>query len=143
MCTSLLEHGEVQDEGDLGGIVRTQVLRQLCAMNPSAALVVHSKALKLCRMPGLAVALILDFGVDGNGKSRQLVFCNWDQIRARAESLCLERQRGLESCFACPSRGKEAHSTFYLLSYNPVGQRSSLTDVVYYFFATCRFLELK
>lgn len=73
VCTSLLEHGEVQDEGDLGGIVRTQVLRQLCAMNPSAALVVHSAALKLCHMPGLAVALILDFGVDSNGKREQQV----------------------------------------------------------------------
>ena len=49
--------------------MRTQVLRQLCAMNPSAALVVHSEALRLCRMPGLAVALILDFGVDSNGKT--------------------------------------------------------------------------
>lgn len=67
VCTSLLEHGEVQDEGGIGGIVRTQVLRQLCAMNPSSALAVHSEALRLCRMPGLAVALILDFGVDGNG----------------------------------------------------------------------------
>lgn len=72
VCSSLLEHGEVQDEGDLGGIVRTQVLRQLCTMNPSAALVVHSEALKLCCMPGLAVALILDFGVDDNGKLVQL-----------------------------------------------------------------------
>ena len=68
MCTSLLERGEVQDEGGIGGIVRTQVLRQLCTMNPSSALAVHSEALRLCRMPGLAVALILDFGVDGNGK---------------------------------------------------------------------------
>lgn len=69
VCSSLLKNGEVQDEGDLGGIVRTQVIRQLCSMNPSAALVVHSEALKLCRMPGLAVALILDFGADGNGVS--------------------------------------------------------------------------
>ena len=67
VCTSLLEHGEVQDEGSTGGIVRTQVLRQLCTMNPSSALVVHSEALRLCHMPGLAVALILDFGIDGNG----------------------------------------------------------------------------
>ncbi|XP_073258081.1 integrator complex subunit 2-like [Porites lutea] len=66
VCTSLLEHGEVQDEGSTGGIVRTQVLRQLCTMNPSSALVVHSEALRLCHMPGLAVALILDFGIDGN-----------------------------------------------------------------------------
>ena len=48
--------------------MRTQVLRQLCTMNPGSALVVHSEALRLCRMPGLAVALILDFGIDGNGK---------------------------------------------------------------------------
>lgn len=68
VCTSLLEQGEVQDEGSTGGIVRTQVLRQLCTMNPSSALVVHSEALRLCHMPGLAVALILDFGVDGNSK---------------------------------------------------------------------------
>ncbi|KAJ7373791.1 Integrator complex subunit 2 [Desmophyllum pertusum] len=67
VCTSLLERGEVQDEGGLGGMVRTQALRQLCAMNPSSALVVHSEALRLCRMPGLAVALILDFGVDSSG----------------------------------------------------------------------------
>lgn len=68
VCTSLLEQGEVQDEGSTGGIVRTQVLRQLCTMNPSSALVIHSEALRLCHMPGLAVALILDFGVDGNSK---------------------------------------------------------------------------
>ncbi|KAK2562342.1 Integrator complex subunit 2 [Acropora cervicornis] len=55
--------------GDLGGIVRIQVIRQLCSMNPSAALVVHAEALKLCRMPGLSVALILDFGVDDSGAS--------------------------------------------------------------------------
>ncbi|KAL9980911.1 hypothetical protein ACROYT_G009553 [Oculina patagonica] len=67
VCTSLLERGEVQDEGGLGGMVRTQALRQLCAMNPSSALVVHSEALRLCHMPGLAVALILDFGVDSSG----------------------------------------------------------------------------
>ena len=66
-----MKNGEVQDEGDLGGIVRTQVIRQLCSMNPSAALVVHAEALKLCRMPGLAVALILDFGVDDSGKMSQ------------------------------------------------------------------------
>jgi len=65
VCTSLLERGEVQDEG---GTVRTQALRKLCAMNPSSALVVHSEALRLCHMPGLAVALILDFGVDNSGK---------------------------------------------------------------------------
>lgn len=64
----MLERGEIQDEGGLGGMVRTQALRQLCAMNPSSALVVHSEALRLCRMPGLAVALILDFGVDSSGK---------------------------------------------------------------------------
>ena len=68
MCTSLLERGEVQDEGSIGGIVRTQVLRQLCTMNPGSALVVHSETLRLCRMPGLAVALILDFSVDVNGR---------------------------------------------------------------------------
>lgn len=68
MCKSLLEHGEVQDEGSLGGLVRTQALRQLCAMNPSSAFTMHSKALRLCHMPGLAVALILDFGVDSSGK---------------------------------------------------------------------------
>lgn len=67
VCTSLLERGEIQDEGGLGGMVRTQALRQLCAMNPSSAPVVHSEALRLCRMPGLAVALILDFGVDNSG----------------------------------------------------------------------------
>lgn len=50
-------------------MVRTQALRQLCAMNPSSALVVHSEALRLCRMPGLAVALILDFGVDSSGET--------------------------------------------------------------------------
>jgi len=69
VCSSLLKNGEVQDEGDLGGIVRIQVIRQLCSMNPSAALVVHAEALKLCRMPGLSVALILDFGVDDSGAS--------------------------------------------------------------------------
>lgn len=67
VCKSLLEHGEVQDEGSLGGLVRTQALRQLCAMNPSSAFTMHSEALRLCHMPGLAVALILDFGVDSSG----------------------------------------------------------------------------
>ena len=74
MCSSLLKNGEVQDEGDLGGIVRIQVIRQLCSMNPSAALVVHAEALKLCCMPGLSVALILDFGVDDSGKMSQGYF---------------------------------------------------------------------
>jgi len=76
VCTSLLERGEIQDEGGLGGMVRTQALRQLCAMNPNSAPVVHSEALRLCRMPGLAVALILDFGVDNSGKRLLSTFVN-------------------------------------------------------------------
>ena len=72
VCTSLLECGEEQDEGDVGGMVRTQAIRQLCAMNPNHALVVHLEALRLCRMPGLAVALILDFVVESSGRILKL-----------------------------------------------------------------------
>ena len=65
--SALLESGEVQDESCLGGMVRTQALGQLCTMNPSCALAMRSEAVRLCRLPGLAVALTLDFGVDCRG----------------------------------------------------------------------------
>ena len=68
VCLSLLSSGEIQDESSLGGIVRTQALRQLCAMNPHYALVLRSEAVRLCRLPGLAVALTYDLGLDYSGK---------------------------------------------------------------------------
>jgi len=40
--------------------MRTQALRQLCSMNPSYAVVMQAEAIRLCCLPGLAVALALD-----------------------------------------------------------------------------------
>ncbi|XP_048582667.1 integrator complex subunit 2 isoform X2 [Nematostella vectensis] len=67
VCHSLLENGESQDDSALGGMVRTIALRQLCAMDPSHALTMRAKATRLCRLPGLAIALTLDFGADDSG----------------------------------------------------------------------------
>jgi integrator complex subunit 2 len=72
----LLANGEVQDDNSLGGMVRTQALRQLCTMNPAYALVMQAEATRLCCLPGLAVALALDFGSDtatGSGSGGDLI----------------------------------------------------------------------
>ena len=65
----MLSNGEIQDESSLGGIVRTQALRQLCSMNRDYALVLRSEAVRMCRLPGLAVALTYDLGLDHSGKN--------------------------------------------------------------------------
>ncbi|KXJ29444.1 Integrator complex subunit 2 [Exaiptasia diaphana] len=64
VCSALLSNGEVQDDNSLGGMVRTQALRQLCSMNPSYAMVMQAEAIRQCCLPGLAVVLALDFGYD-------------------------------------------------------------------------------
>ncbi|KAK3730826.1 hypothetical protein QZH41_009941 [Actinostola sp. cb2023] len=74
LCSALLANGEVQDDNSLGGMMRTQALRQLCTMNPSYAVVMQAEAIRHCRLPGLAVVLALDFGYDeSTGHSGNLV----------------------------------------------------------------------
>lgn len=61
VCNALLNNGEKQDEESYFGMIRMKALRMLCKMNPSHSLIVRSEAIELCRMPGLTIALTLDF----------------------------------------------------------------------------------
>lgn len=61
ICMALLNNGEKFDEESLFGRTRLQTLRYLCQMNPVETLVVRAEAVELCRMPGLAILLSLDY----------------------------------------------------------------------------------
>uniref|UniRef100_T1IXD4 Uncharacterized protein n=1 Tax=Strigamia maritima TaxID=126957 RepID=T1IXD4_STRMM len=61
VCCALITNGEKQDEDSEGGRIRMRTLRMLCQMNPQQVLVIRSKTVEHCRMPGLAVALTLDY----------------------------------------------------------------------------------
>ncbi|XP_008331055.1 integrator complex subunit 2 [Cynoglossus semilaevis] len=64
VCRGLIKNGERQDEESLGGRRRTEALRQLCHMNPSQALNIRAMAVEECHLPGLGVALTLDYKPD-------------------------------------------------------------------------------
>uniref|UniRef100_A0A7N6AA83 Integrator complex subunit 2 n=1 Tax=Anabas testudineus TaxID=64144 RepID=A0A7N6AA83_ANATE len=61
VCRGLIKNGERQDEESVGGRRRTEALRQLCQMNPSQALNIRAMAVEECHLPGLGVALTLDY----------------------------------------------------------------------------------
>lgn len=61
VCTALITNGEKQDDDSITGKTRMQALRTLCQMNVFEVLSVRGKAVELCRMPGLAVLLTLDY----------------------------------------------------------------------------------
>lgn len=60
VCSTLISHGERQEENNCGSRIRVATLTTLCRMNPSQALSVRSKCVEYCRMPALAIALSLD-----------------------------------------------------------------------------------
>uniref|UniRef100_A0A671RQ19 Integrator complex subunit 2-like n=1 Tax=Sinocyclocheilus anshuiensis TaxID=1608454 RepID=A0A671RQ19_9TELE len=64
VCRGLIKNGERQDEESVGGRRRTEALRQLCQMNPSQALNIRAMVVEECHLPGLGVALILDYKPD-------------------------------------------------------------------------------
>uniref|UniRef100_A0A8D0CEV5 Integrator complex subunit 2 n=1 Tax=Scleropages formosus TaxID=113540 RepID=A0A8D0CEV5_SCLFO len=64
VCRGLIKNGERQDEESVGGRRRTEALRQLCQMNPSQALNVRAMVVEACHLPGLGVALTLDYKLD-------------------------------------------------------------------------------
>ncbi|AWP00465.1 putative integrator complex subunit 2-like [Scophthalmus maximus] len=64
VCRGLIKNGERQDEESLGGRRRTEALRQLCQMNPSQALNIRAMVVEECHLPGLGVALTLDYKPD-------------------------------------------------------------------------------
>ncbi|XP_068186995.1 integrator complex subunit 2 [Antennarius striatus] len=64
VCRGLIKNGERQDEESVGGRRRTEALRQLCQMNPSQALNVRAMVVEECHLPGLGVALTLDYKPD-------------------------------------------------------------------------------
>lgn len=61
VCRGLIKNGELQDEESQGGRRRTEALRQLCHMNPSEALNIRAMVVEECHLPGLGVALTLDY----------------------------------------------------------------------------------
>lgn len=65
VCRGLIKNGERQDEESVGGRRRTEALRQLCQMNPSQALNIRAMVVEECHLPGLGVALTLDYKPDG------------------------------------------------------------------------------
>ncbi|XP_061754185.1 integrator complex subunit 2 [Nerophis ophidion] len=64
VCRCLIKNGERQDEESVGGRRRTEALRQLCQMNPSQALNIRAMVVEECHLPGLGVALTLDYKPD-------------------------------------------------------------------------------
>uniref|UniRef100_A0A8C6NQD8 Integrator complex subunit 2 n=1 Tax=Nothobranchius furzeri TaxID=105023 RepID=A0A8C6NQD8_NOTFU len=64
VCRGLIKNGERQDEESVGGRHRTEALRQLCLMNPSQALNIRAMVVEECHLPGLGVALTLDYKPD-------------------------------------------------------------------------------
>ncbi|XP_037543533.1 integrator complex subunit 2 [Nematolebias whitei] len=64
VCKGLIKNGERQDEESVGGRRRTEALRQLCQMNPSQALNIRAMVVEECHLPGLGVALTLDYKPD-------------------------------------------------------------------------------
>ncbi|TRY97168.1 hypothetical protein DNTS_020330, partial [Danionella cerebrum] len=64
VCRGLIKNGERQDEESMGGRRRTEALRQLCQMNPSQALNIRAMVIEECHLPGLGVALTLDYKPD-------------------------------------------------------------------------------
>ncbi|KAK0139693.1 Integrator complex subunit 2 [Merluccius polli] len=64
VCRGLIKNGELQDEESQGGRRRTEALRQLCQMNPSEALNIRAMVVEECHLPGLGVALTLDYKPD-------------------------------------------------------------------------------
>ncbi|XP_063048412.1 integrator complex subunit 2-like, partial [Engraulis encrasicolus] len=64
VCRGLIKSGERQDEESVGGRRRTEALRQLCQMNPTQALNIRAMVVEECHLPGLGVALTLDYKPD-------------------------------------------------------------------------------
>lgn len=60
ICMTLINKCEKNDEEKFYSINRVNVLRTLCQMNPSEALIIRAEAVELCRMPNLVVMLTLD-----------------------------------------------------------------------------------
>ncbi|KAG9263236.1 integrator complex subunit 2 [Astyanax mexicanus] len=69
VCRSLIKNGERQDEESVGGRRRTEALRQLCQMNPSQALNIRAMVMEECHLPGLGVALTLDYKPDSTDEA--------------------------------------------------------------------------
>lgn len=69
VCHSLIKNGERQDEESVGGRRRTEALRQLCQMNPSQALNIRAMVVEECHLPGLGVALTLDYKPDSTDEA--------------------------------------------------------------------------
>lgn len=60
ICSALLMNGDKQEEENLIGERRIEVLRILCKINPSHALLIRTEALESLRMPALCIFLTLD-----------------------------------------------------------------------------------
>uniref|UniRef100_A0AAY4CIZ7 Integrator complex subunit 2 n=1 Tax=Denticeps clupeoides TaxID=299321 RepID=A0AAY4CIZ7_9TELE len=69
VCRGLIKSGERQDEESAGGRRRTEALRQLCQMNPSQALNIRAMVVEECHLPGLGVALTLDYKPDSGDEA--------------------------------------------------------------------------
>ncbi|XP_062373767.1 integrator complex subunit 2 [Sardina pilchardus] len=69
VCRGLIKSGERQDEESAGGRRRTEALRQLCQMNPTQALNIRAMVVEECHLPGLGVALTLDYKPDSSDEA--------------------------------------------------------------------------
>ncbi|XP_041935020.1 integrator complex subunit 2 [Alosa sapidissima] len=69
VCRGLIKSGERQDEESVGGRRRTEALRQLCQMNPTQALNIRAMVVEECHLPGLGVALTLDYKPDSSDEA--------------------------------------------------------------------------
>lgn len=69
---SLISNGDKQDEDTYSGKARLAALRMLCQMNPDKALVVRAIAVDMCRMPGLAILVTLDYMNSSKAKPQSI-----------------------------------------------------------------------
>ncbi|CAI6365811.1 unnamed protein product [Macrosiphum euphorbiae] len=60
VCTSLIQNSERYEEENGGSRIRMEVLTQLSAMYPPAALVIRAKCVELSKMPALTIMLTLE-----------------------------------------------------------------------------------
>uniref|UniRef100_A0AAX7V786 Integrator complex subunit 2 n=1 Tax=Astatotilapia calliptera TaxID=8154 RepID=A0AAX7V786_ASTCA len=131
VCRGLIKNGERQDEESVGGRRRTEALRQLCQMNPSQALNIRAMVVEECHLPGLGVALTLDYKPDAadeavsplvsyvsglllgtNSKVRtwfSMFIRNGQQVRPRSSVLWQMRRQLLLELVAILPRSRSTH----------------------------------
>lgn len=75
VTSSLIANGDKMDEDTILNRSRIRTLRLLCRMCPQKALSIRESAVEMCKMPGLAILITLDFqkAIDSASSRNELV----------------------------------------------------------------------